>query len=513
MSIPNRGRSSCRRGGVLLAAAFLSHTATVAGADDDLFAIQRIPVEGRAIQADLVDLDGDGIGDLLWVGVVGLPPDERRRLSVHFGAEGGVLPETPSWSAALPAGAAAYDLADTDDQAGVELLLLRRDRVTLLSLHGREPTWREILVPGEPTIAVVHDERGLDRFRLVRSGLGEQRRILVPGLGRATLFELDGRRVATLDVGARANYFVPPRPGPLVSESEIEIYFDHPRLEVGDVDGDGRGDLIAAGRHELLVFLQQEGGGFPGVPDDRIALRRLSEADHIRSSGSVRVAPHDFDGDGRVDLLLSVTGGSVFGGTTEVSLYRNVGGTWDLDQPVQRFEAEGGFSSHDLLDLDGDGHAELLSVRVPTGVLEIVETLVTRAIDVEVKVYQPDGERPFRTKPWFTMKRDLPISFETLRPKGFLLTPEADFNADGRRDLLGSDGGEQLELRLGHPTHGFAKRSSSQKLDTGGRIRFGDLEGDGRDDFVLYDPRRPGTPIRVGRSRIEPGISSGNVDP
>jgi hypothetical protein len=497
---------------VLLAAAFLSHIAAVADADDDLFAIQRIPVEGRAIQADLVDLDGDGIGDLLWVGVIGLPPDEQRRLFAHFGADGGVLPETPSWSGALPAGAAAYDLADTDDQAGVELLLLRRDRVTLLSLHGREPAWREILVPGEPTIAVVHDERGLDRFRLVRSGLGERRRILVPGLGRTTLFELDGRHVATFDVGARANYFVPPRPGPLVSESEIEIYFDHPRLEVGDVDGDGRGDLIAAGRHELRVFLQREEGTFAGTPDASIALRRVSEADHIRNSGSVRVTPHDFDGDGRVDLLLSVTSGSVFGGSTEVSLYRNVDGSWDLDQPDQRFEAEGGFSTHDLLDLDGDGRAELLSVRVPTGVLEIVETLITRAIDAEVKVYRSDGEQLFRTKPWFTMKRDLPISFETLRPKGFLATPEADFNADGRRDLLGSDGGERLEVRLGHPTLGFAKRSSTQELDTGGRIRFGDLEGDGRDDFVIYDPRRPGTPIRVGRSRIEPSISAGDAN-
>ena len=54
MSTPNRGRSSWRRGGVLLAAAFLSHTVTATAADDDR-------------------IDGFGIND---------HPDNPRRLRV-----------------------------------------------------------------------------------------------------------------------------------------------------------------------------------------------------------------------------------------------------------------------------------------------------------------------------------------------------------------------------------------------------------------------------------------------
>lgn len=217
-----------------------------------------------------------------------------------------------------------------------------------------------------------------------------------------------------------------------------------------------------------------------------------------------------------MDLLLSVTAGSVFGGNTELTLYRNLGGPgggWNLERPDQRFAAEGGFTSYDLQDLDGDGRAELVSVRIPTGVLEIVEVLVTRAIDADVKVHRPDRERPFQTEPWVRTKQDIEISFETLRPTGFIPTPEGDFDADGRRDLLGSGGGSRLELRLGDASQGFERRTATQDLDTGGRIRFGDLEGDGRDDFVIYDPRRPGTPIRVGRSRIEPSIAPGEESP
>ena len=34
-----------------------------------------------------------------------------------------------------------------------------------------------------------------------------------------------------------------------------------------------------------------------------------------------------------------------------------------------------------------------------------------------------------------------------------------------------------------------------------GRIRFGDLEADGLTDLVIYDPRRPGRPIRIAHNR------------
>jgi hypothetical protein len=482
-----------------LALALLSQASEAA---EPAFAVQHVEVPLRPIQADLVDLDGDRRGDLLWTGSEGMPPTERRVLHAHFGAGGGSLPSAPDWSAPLPAGASAYDLADLDGRAGAELVLLRRDRLTLVSLHARTPEIRDLAVPVAPTFAIVQDERGLDRLALARAGLGAPLRLLVPGLGQASLLEPDGTPVASLEVGARANFFLPPRPGPLIAESELEIYLDHPRLAVADVDGDGRGDLLASDRHELRVFLQREGGGFAGAPDRAIALRRLSEADHIRSSGSVRIEPHDLDADGRADLLISTTTGSIFGGTTELTLHRNTEGAWNLDRPDQRFEPQRGVSSHSLRDLDGDGRAELVSIHIPTGVLEIVEILVTRAIDVEVSIHRSGDTTLFREEPWLTWTQGVGMSFETFRPIGFIPTAEADVNGDGRPDLVGSGDGSRLEIQLGDPARGFARRKLTQPLDTGGRIRFGDLDADGGADFVVYDARRPGAPLRVGRSLL-----------
>ena len=367
---------------------------------------------------------------------------------------------------------------------------------------------------GEPTLAAVADERGLDRLRMVHEGLGPRPRLVVPGFGVASVLELDGRLVARPAVGGRANFLVPPNPSPAISESEMEIYFDAPRIAIGDVDGDGRGDLVATGRHELRVFRQREDTSFPAEPDLRLALRRLSLADHIRTSGAVRVEPHDFDGDGRLDLLVSNASGSLLGGDTHIGIHLNRGGSWNLDAEDQVFESKGGFATHELIDLDGDGRSELVVILVPTGVLELVQLLLTRGVDADVKIYRPATATPFDPNPWQRWTESVRFDFDTLRMKGFIPTVGVDLNSDGVRDLVEPGDGTKLEVRLGDRANGFRTRSASQALDTRGRIRFGDLGGDKLLDFVLYDPRRPGAPIRIGRNLGRwPGLSSVTAAP
>ena len=46
----------------------------------------------------------------------------------------------------------------------------------------------------------------------------------------------------------------------------------------------------------------------------------------------------------------------------------------------------------------------------------------------------------------------------------------------------------------------FEKRSGRLKLSTAGMIHWGDLDGDGLRDFVIYDPHNFDVPVRVGRN-------------
>jgi hypothetical protein len=468
---------------------------------EEPFAIQEVPVQGRALQAELVDLDGDGRADLLSLTAEGMPPAERRRVGVHFQRADGALPAQPDWVGPLADDAAAYDLAELDGEPGLELLLLRRTGVRVVSLRGRRARVVELSVPQGLTVAAAPDERNLTRLRLARQGLGEGPRLLVPGFGETFVLDRGGALLGRLEVGSRATYLVPRRPGPLVGESEIEVYFDHPRLAAGDVDGDGRLDVLSSTRHELRVFLQRPDGRFPAAPDHRHALGRLSARDHARRSGSVRLECADLDGDGRADLLVAHASGSFFDGSTELAIHLNRGGSWDLQRPDQRLQHKGAFITHQLLDLDAEGRPELAVLRISSGVLDVVELLLTRAVDAELTVHRLGAGGRYEVKPWQRRALELPLSFEMLRTRGFPPTLEADLNGDNRRDLLLSGGGEALQIYVGQTGRGFAQREVRQRVDTEGSIRFGDLERDGLEDFVIYDTRRNGSPLRVGRNR------------
>jgi hypothetical protein len=464
-------------------------------AQDVAFQLIEIANRGRTTGAEIADLDGDGLGDLLCIVFSGLPPEERRDLAVRFQRADGSLPAQPDWSAEVPPGAAVFDLADVDPSPGTELLFLHRERIGVLSLAGRRAARHSLALPA-PSLGLASDERGLDRVRLVRDDLGPQPRLLVPLLGAYLVLSTAGELLGQPAAGGRANYFVP-QSGPLLSESELELYFDAPRMHAGDVDGDGRVDLIASSRHEVRVFRQGEDGRFPGEADRVIPLRLLSEADHIRSSGQVRVATADFDADGLADLLVSQSGGGILDAESRAALHMNRAGTWNLHAPDQVFQVKGGMLTHQILDLDGDGRVELIDVRLPLNVLTLMNVLVTRDVEARVAIYRAGSGVPFAPRPWFERTLSVSFDFRTLRARGFIPTVEQDLNGDGHRDLLSSADGEAVEVTLGGPGGLARLRSARQPLDTAGRLRFGDFDADGLPDFVLYDSRRPEVPVRL----------------
>jgi len=462
------------------------------------FELLTLPGPGRTAFAEIADLDGDGRGDLVTASFTKLPPNQQRKLRVHFQREDGAFREAPDWVAPLPDGAAAYDFFPMASGAE-EMFFMRRDRVTRLSLAGRVPAWRDVQLPGT-TLAVAPDERGIDRLRLVRDGLAAAPLLVVPGFGEVFVASLDGEPVARLATQSRANFFVPPRPGLLVSDNEADLYFEHPRIDVADVDGDGRGDLVVSNRHEVLVFLGREPEGFSGKPDQRHVLRRLSEADHVRATGTARIEARDWSGDGRADLLVSTTQGGLLRAHTLTTLHVNRGGTWDVQKADQTFEMDGGWAATAFEDLDGDTQLDFIEVRLSLRTLELVEILLTRSIDPELRVYRTAQNAPFEAKPAIARSLDLGVSFETQRTVGFLPALR-DLNSDGRLDLIAPFAADLLEIHLGASGPTLASRAIRQSFDTTGVIRFGDLDRNGLLDFVLHDPRRPGTLIRVGVNR------------
>lgn len=470
----------------------------------DPFDLIEVRGRGRTVAAELADVNGDGLTDLVQIAFVGHPPQESRWIRVYLqrAAEGARtrLPPTPSAVWPLPHAVSAYDFADLDETPGEELLLLHPAGVLVLSLAGPDLVQRTIDVPDPPTLGAAPDERGLDRIRLAQPGPDGTTWLFVPQPTRTVALSPSGEVRARLDVRARANYLVQRSPGPLMFDSEIQLFMDLPRLTHGDVDGDGRRDMVASSRHYLRVFLQRPDGSFPYGADRVLPLARVSELDHIRGAGAVRVDVTDIDGDDRVDVLVSHASGGFSDAHTQTAIHLNRKGDWDLRVADQVFETTGAWTSVQLLDLDGDGRRELVRIGVPLSILELVELLVTRAVDAELLVHRPDGKGLFEETPSLRRKLDVPLSFDTYQPIGFVPTLQSDVNGDGHNDLLASASGGHIEVFLGGPDHRLGKSVARQEVDSRGRIHFGDLDGDGLTDLLLFDPRSPDAPVRIARN-------------
>ncbi|MFK7886315.1 MAG: FG-GAP repeat domain-containing protein [Gammaproteobacteria bacterium] len=463
------------------------------------FEITSLRLTDRVVAAQFADINGNARDDLVVATLGGLPPNETRTLHVYFQTEAGGFPDVPSLQRAVPRASAVFDLADIRPTPGVELLLLRPNAVSVVSLSTDAPVV-DLPVPGPSTVAAASDERGFDQMRLVHDDIGGRRRMLIPQIGAATVMELDGTPVQQLGVGGRANYFVS-RPESLVAfESPLQLYLDTPRVSIGDINGDGLGDVLAATRHELRLFESTSDGDFTATPTTTLVPNLVTAEDHRRGSGGVVTSGADQNGDGLMDILISHVEGSFADATTTTRLYRNRGGAFDLDAPDDVFVSKDALSSDLLLDINGDGLPELVRIKLKFSVLEVVEIMLTRNVDALVQTHYLGADGRFSKRPASRKKISTGISFDTFRPRGFMPRGLADFNADGRMDFISSGNGKAFEVFLENGSGPFARRTVVQKMPTAGKLRYGDFDRDGRTDWVLFDAQAEEGRITVGRS-------------
>ena len=475
----------------------LTFEVSSASADDEPFQVFARGGDMRTLAADFAELNGDGRTDLLQIVSDGIPPDEIRSIRVYLQDDSGALPKEPSFERVLPANSAAYDIADIRPTPGEELLLLQLDQLAILSLAKADQPILAIDLEGTPSVGTRGDERGMDRLRMVYPRKGKPGWIRIPTFKGLLVLNSTGDTAGLLNSGGRANFYVPQKPGLGFIESDIQIFYDAPHVSTGDINGDGREDLLSATRHEVLAFHQKPDSTFASDPNQKLPLRLITPEDHIRGSGGIVVEGEDVNGDALMDLLVTKLSGGFSNSRTETRIHLNREGTWDLQEPDRSYASESTVGLDRLIDLDSDGRPELVREQIEFSLLELVEALLTQSLDTTISIHSPAEKGVFSSEPIRELDVEIPLSFDTFRPAGFIPTLDTDLNNDGFRDLLLSEEGDRIDVYLGRPDFKFNQRDAQQSMDSRGQLRLGDWNSDGLTDLLIFDPQNPASKLRL----------------
>ena len=262
-------------------------------------------------------------------------------------------------------------------------------------------------------------------------------------------------------------------------DASLSVSFTVPPVYPFDFDGDGRGDLGVHHDSRFRVFKDATVEAADVVLPDTLT---------VDDGGPARVLEdvRDYNGDGVVDLSVSTMNMEedllAASSATEFYFGEHRDGRLAFRREADAILETGAFGDIEMRDVNGDGLVDAVVIAGSFSVRKLISALVTRSMSVEIQIYTM-GVEGFAGEPDVTRK--IKVS-QDRNPFGF-----GDVNGDDLIDFVQrTDDG--LALYLGEPTDAFlAKRPEEFAVNlpfegrNPSRVEAVDLDGDGRDDFLL----------------------------
>lgn len=258
------------------------------------------------------------------------------------------------------------------------------------------------------------------------------------------------------------------------TKQDIVVSTSSAKIVAGDINGDGKPDIIVGKSDTVSVFLNNSTTG------------NLSLSPEIQYSTGLgftgnKIALGDLDGDGKPELLLGGSSGIISvvradaAGVLSFATHTDFTTTISPAIPI-------------VCDIDGDGKNDIVTVNITSNKITVLRNTTSSS----------------------TFTFDTALSFDTNTLPGIAIA--SDLNGDGKPDLIVGDGtnGDSLSIFKNTSVPGSVSLKPRQSYSlttrfTLGGIAAGDFDGDGKPDLLISN----GTSASVWRNRIsEPVIFS-----
>lgn len=257
---------------------------------------------------------------------------------------------------------------------------------------------------------------------------------------------------------------------------EVTKYNFYSDTAIGDINGDGRNDVVVKDTHNFLssigpyIYLQNSSGRF----DNPLSLNL-----YVYHIAGVEIA--DMNNDGRSDLIIAYikTGFDIQGyGAISIYYQDNVG---NLQPPVEYKLKTYDIGKITVADVDGDGLQDIIATR---------EDDITTSQDDRFTISYQNHSGGFDESE--TYGSDGTDYFDNAH---FLARVIAiDINNDGKNDLVFQSGSNAITVLTQTSPRNFTIKQTLSIGDSGyiGSFIAGDIDGDGRPEILTTYSNVPG---------------------